>query len=1016
MKGSEAKMTGFMEGADKRFIIPVYQRKYDWKLDNCRQLYDDLIKIVQNNRNSHFFGSIVSSVVPNGSKIEYHIIDGQQRLTTVSLLLLAIRNLILRGKITSSEGKLDEQISQRFLISPWAKEEDRIKLRPVKSDRDALRRLFGEEADFDPTSNLTLNYSFFCDQLLKEEVTVDELYAAIGKLEIISITLDQGDNAQLIFESLNSTGLALTEGDKIRNYILMGQSPLDQARLYDMYWTTIERCTGNDVSGFVRDYLSIKQQITPTISNVYWAFKEYAENVKLPIESLLEDLRRYARLFEKLLTCKSGLGNKKLDDCLYRMMRLEIVVTRPFLMEVLRLNQDGKLGVEDVLQVFLITENYLFRRNICDVPTNALNKIFLNLNREILRYDNTAEGYVDKFIYALLSKKESGRFPDDEEFTTALATKQVYLMRGKYKAYLFERLENFGTIETKDVYIHLDNNVYTIEHIMPQHLSPAWTESLGSNAAEIHSVWVHRLANLTLTGYNPNLSNKPFVEKRDAEEGGYKASGLKMNQRLSGKDTWGLPELEERNAELMTLAKKIWAYPKTEFVPAEREFDSCSLDDENAELTGRDIVKYSYQNMEQPVTSWADMFEHVVKFLHQKDKSILSGLAYSTSPSTDLGNYVSSTGDGLRSSLKIDDNIFVERNTSTAMKISILRRLFVLYRADPMDLVFFLKDKESEKVAEAGRYEIRKKYWTYALPIIQKQHFIRGTFSNCSPTTSNTESGFFGISGVFVSCVANYDSARVDFNIAKSDASQNKTIFDILYSHKAEIESELGVSLVWERADNYKASGMSYQMPHVSITDEADWPRMARFQAEWSYRICNAVLPYLQEPDGVSQRLMELASIFRSWTIERSNVNENLKKCNRTCTRFTTDGMSEILPDIPDAPSNWNTDNHYFYEIINRTGTSFFIQMAISSRNATPEFLSICDKINDYYPVKSSNEEWQWRIPFKTSTVHIDKQFSTESIYTLLDKCFEEIIEFENDLKNKLFAMQEKSVEVETGL
>ena len=214
MKGSEAKMTGFMEGADKRYVIPVYQRKYDWKLENCRQLYDDLKKIIRDNRESHFFGSIVSSVVPDGSKIEYHIIDGQQRLTTITLLLLAIRNLVASGKVASNEGRLDEQINQRFLISPWAKEEDKIKLRPVKKDRAALEKLFGEEEDFDPASNLTLNYRFFCNQILKEEISVDDLYAAISRLEIISITLDATDNAQLIFESLNSTGLALQEGDK----------------------------------------------------------------------------------------------------------------------------------------------------------------------------------------------------------------------------------------------------------------------------------------------------------------------------------------------------------------------------------------------------------------------------------------------------------------------------------------------------------------------------------------------------------------------------------------------------------------------------------------------------------------------------------------------------------------------------------------------------------------------------------------------------------------------------------
>ena len=846
MKGSEAKMTGFMEGADKRFVIPVYQRKYDWKYDNCRQLYEDLKKIVIDGRDSHFFGSIVSSVVPNGSKIEYHIIDGQQRLTTISLLLLAIRNQIANGKVTTSEEKLDEQISQRFLISPWASKDDRIKLRPVKSDRDALVKLFGDEEDFEQGSNLTINYQYFCEMVIKEEIPVADLYAAIGKLEIISITLDQSDNAQLIFESLNSTGLALTEGDKIRNYVLMGLPAQSQTQYYDTYWAKIEKCTGNDVSGFVRDYLSIKQQVTPTISNVYKAFKSYAENVALPMDTLLADLLHYARLFEKLLVCKSGLKSKKLDDCLYRLMRLEIVVTRPFLMEVLRLNQDDKLTVDDVLQIFLITENYLFPRNICEVPTNALNKIFLNLNREILRYDNTADNYVKKFIYALLSKKESGRFPDDTEFTEALAVKQVYQMRGKYKAYLFERFENYGTVETKDVYTHLDNNIYTIEHIMPQHLNPAWIEALGVNAEDIHATWLHRLANLTLTGYNPSLSNNTFAEKRDAKDGGYKVSGLKMNQKIATKQSWGLPELEERNEEMIALATEIWSYPQTDFKPVAKEFDSCTLDDENAELTGRDIVKYSYQNAEQPVSSWADMFEHIIKFLHQKDKSVLASLVYGNS---ELVSYVSNDPNKLRSAMKIDENIYIEKNTSTVLKMSLLRRIFALFGADPMDLVFYLKDDENKKD---------------------------------------------------------------------------------------------------------------------------------------------------------SMRLSAIAEIFREWALGCEHANINIAKCNRTYTRFTTTGMSEILPDLPNAPSGWNTDNHYFYEIVNRSGKDMYIQFSISSRNITDEFRSICDRINQFYPAKMGKEDWQWRSPFKTKTVPIDADLSREAIFAVLDTCMAEILAFEAELTQKI--------------
>ncbi len=664
------------------------------------------------------------------------------------------------------------------------------------------------------------------------------------------------------------------------------------------------------------------------------------------------------------------------------------------------MHQDGKLTTDDVLRVFLITENYLFRRNIGEVPTNALNKIFLNLNKEIIRYDNTADDYVSKFIYALLSKKESGRFPDDNEFRLALAEKQVYQMRGKYKAYLFERFENYGTIETKDVYTHLDNNVYTIEHIMPQHLTPAWNESLGANSAEIHATWLHRLANLTLTGYNPNLSNNTFIEKRDAKEGGYRVSGLKMNQKIATKEAWGLSELEERNKEMLELAMEIWAYPETSFVPSEKEFDSCTLDDENFNLTGRDIAKYSYLTTEQPVTSWTDMFEHIVKFLYQKDKSVLMSLAYSKKESTDIAAYVANNESELRSALKIDGNLYVEKNTSTTLKMSILRRIFALYEADPMDLVFYLKDAEMKKISDAGRHEIRRRYWEYALPVIQEKHTHRGTFSGCNPTTSNTVSGFFGISGFCISCVANYDNARIDFYLGNGEIQKNKDTFDLLYQHKNEIESKLGISLVWDRADNYKASWMCYHLDNVCITNEADWPRMAKFHAEWSDKICDAMLEYLLSDED--KRYNAIVAIFREWVQSKEGAHLDLIRCNRTYTRFTTDGMTAIFPDIPDAPSGWNTDNHYFYEIINRNGKTTYIQLTISSKNITDEFRTICDNVNKYYPAKMDKDDWQWRTSFKTTTIELGDELDKAAIVAKLDSCMQEILAFESDLAAKL--------------
>ena len=1017
MKGSETKMLGFMEGADKRYIIPVYQRKYDWKVTNCNQLYDDLKKIIRDGRPSHFFGSVVSNLVANGSKIEYHIIDGQQRLTTVTLLLLAISNLLKEGLVKSKEEeKLDEQILHRFIIAPWAKKGDKIKLRPVAGDMDALEKLFGSKEDYDKASNLTINYQFFYDQILKEEVTVDELYDAIGKLEIISITLDYGDNAQLIFESLNSTGLALQEGDKIRNYILMGQAPEDQDYLYDNYWVKIEKCTQNDVSGFVRDYLSIKRLVTPTINNVYQDFKKYAEDTRLPIETLLIDLLRYARLYEKLLTCKSGLNNQRLNDCLYRINRLDIVVIRPFFMEVLRLVQDQKISTTDALQVFEITENYLFRRNICEVPTNALNKIFLNLNKDIYRYDNTPDRYVDKFIYALLSKKESGRFPDDTEFTEALGNKSVYLMRGKYKAYLFERLENYGMIEAKDVYTQLDHNVYTIEHIMPQHLTPTWVEELGPNAEEIHAVWLHRLANLTLTGYNPSLSNNPFADKRDAEKGGYKASGLRMNQKIALKETWGLPELVERNAQLLSYSKKIWSYPSTTFVPAEKEYDSCTLDDENIELTGRDIVKYSYQNLEQPVNSWADMLERVVKLLHLKDRSVLSGLAYSQSSTTDLSTYISTDPKKLRSAIKVDEDIYFEKGSSTALKMSILRRLFALYGLDPMDLVFYLRDAESDKATDNNRYALRKRYWTYALPKIQEAHSHRGSFANVVPGTSNWCSGYFGIGGFSISCVANYNDAWVALWLSSNDTKKNKKAFDLIYAHKDEIENKIGNhELSWARAEENKASWICYTIKGISILNEEDWPRMAKFHAELSAKMADAMIPYLSElsnavvltPEKVEKNnaLYRLSTDAKEWALKRAEQGDlsfDICNCNRTYTRFRTTFMDELFPDTPGTKSAWKTTNHYFYEIINNSGDGLFMQLAFNSQEMPSDQMALSDKIDSYYPNIEKDMGWSYRVPLKTAFHIFDDINDKQAVFDQLDKWLQEIKAFEEELKNKL--------------
>ena len=847
VKGSEAKLVSYMQGSDKRFLIPVYQRNYDWKTENCKQLYDDLLKVVRRGRKSHFFGSIVS-VHHDGAFNEYLIIDGQQRLTTVSLLLLAMYHLMKKDILVSETGDLAEKIYKTYLIDEWKEDDTRIKLKPVKNDQAAYGKLFGEKKAYIPDSNLTINYHYFYSRLQKEEVTVDELYDAITKLEIINITLNQEDNPQLIFESLNSTGLALSEGDKIRNFILMGLPSKQQNDFHEAYWKKIEQHTSHEVSALIRDYLSVKQQSIPAMHRVYFTFKEYVEEAGMDIESLLQDLLRYAMWYEVL--CKGTTGDNALNDCIDRLNRLETTIVRPFLLEVLRMQEAGKIPLADVREIFLATEAYLFRRTICDLPTNSLNKIFLTLHREIIRYDGTEDNYLDKFIYALRSKTDRGRFPDDAEFVASFQVRPVYQMNSKNKIYLLERLENYGTVETQDIYKQVDDGVYSIEHIMPQHLTPAWVQVLGENYMEIHESWLHRVANLTLTGYNAKYSNSTFTEKREMENG-FLESHLYLNHWISQQERWGLEELEARNGILMERALRIWPLPTTDFRPAERQVDFYSLGDD-VDLSGRDIIRFRYKNTEQPVKSWIDMMEQVLKILHAEDRSILSRLVYSKGETNALEGYISHDPQTFRNPLAIDHDIFIEKYMPTPMRISLLRKLFKLYRTDEESLVFYLRDGKEDRGAQvdAKRYELRRRYWTFALPYIQRAHEDgtgSGCFSNCTVSKENWIGGFFGIGGFYLSCVANYNRARVDLILAHSDRERNKQAFDYLYRYKEVIEEKLGTQVEWLRSEQTKGSFVLIRLDDVSIEREEDWTQMAKFHAECSKKFYDGFVPYLQQ-------------------------------------------------------------------------------------------------------------------------------------------------------------------------
>jgi len=331
-------------------------------------------------------------------------------------------------------------------------------------------------------------------------------------------------------------------------------------------------------------------------------------------------------------------------------------------------------------------------------------------------------------------------------------------------------------------------------------------------------------------------------------ENGFDESGIRMNTWIAKKDKWTLAELEERSQCLMGRALTIWATPITEFKPAEKQMDTYTLDDEG-ELTGRLIAKFSFKNTEQPVTSWVEMFQKVIQILYNEDKTILTKLALSEEENIAL--HFSMNPDSFTKCLEVGDGIYVWTNTSTQSKLSVLNRLFKLYDEEPSDLVFYLRDdNEINKDEPGSRYELRRKYWTYALPVIQKAHGEGGSFSNVNPSRDNWINGFFGVGGFYLCCVANYDSARAEVVFGRSSKEENKAAFDKLFVHKSEIETKLGTTLHWNRGDDIKSSKVSIQLNNVSIENETDWLQMANFQADWTKKFYDVIVPYIQEGIG----------------------------------------------------------------------------------------------------------------------------------------------------------------------
>ncbi|APG48504.1 DUF262 and DUF1524 domain-containing protein [Phaeobacter porticola] len=559
MKATEAKLLAFLKKSPQ-FVIPIYQRTYSWTEKECRQIWDDIIRTGKNDAISvHFIGSIVyieEGLSNNTVQSPQLVIDGQQRLTTVTLLIAALANAL--GEEEPVDGFSARKLRNYYLLNPEETGERHYKLLLSQTDKASLTAIVGEsEQPQNHSIRVRQNFELFEELIASSKDDLSAICNGLAKLVVVDISLNrEQDNPQLIFESMNSTGRELSQADLIRNFILMGLEPVLQTRLYEQFWRPMEVAFGQEAynthfDGFMRHYLTVQTGDIPRLNEVYEAFKAHARNIGATdagVEPLVKEIRDYARYF-----CAMALGAENDPDlklAFHDLRELKVDVAYPFLLELYQDYAVEALSKEEFAETIRLIEAYVFRRAICSIPTNSMNKSFATFTKALKK-----DRYLESIKAHFLTLPSYRRFPKDEEFERDIQNRDLYNFRSK--SYWLRRFENFGRKERVSV------EEYTIEHIMPQNedLSSSWQTALGPDWQRVHESWLHTLGNLTLTGYNSEYSDKPFVAKRDME-GGFKESPLKVNAGLGTLDQWNEAAIKNRASQLAKKALDVWPAPE----------------------------------------------------------------------------------------------------------------------------------------------------------------------------------------------------------------------------------------------------------------------------------------------------------------------------------------------------------------------------------------------------------------------------------------------------------------------
>lgn len=686
MDASKTSILGLLSSQNRQFAIPVYQRTYTWNNIHCAQLFNDILNVMNHTNKNHFIGSVVQISNKHGmiSKVNVAtIIDGQQRITTVSLLLLAMKHYI-----EENGGEVDSITSEEiadYLVNSKKKGEEYIKMQLTRRDKETYEALIhNKKIDEQPESNNIINnYNYFYKQLVSQQLNISNLYDGLAKLDVVEIALEREvDDPQLIFESLNSTGEKLTDADLIRNFLLMELDADYQKNIYENYWFPIEERLENTgtkgLTYFIRDYLTFKNIKIPRQDDVYEDFKLYFakhySRSHTDIENLIKDLDKYSVFYKKIIsqTEKDPDINAKLES----LNSIDVKVIYPFLLKLYGHYNEEKLNKNEFLRILNLIESYLTRKIVLGQGTQGLNKVFVTFIRD---YDENQP--VLSFEKAVLTKKGHHRFPNDEEFKIAFIAKDVYNLSSKYKKHLLYTLEHSLSNEK----LQIDKGI-TIEHILPQNIenNEEWKTELGDSWKAVHNQYVHTIGNLTLTGYNSSMSNKKFKEKKEMLYG-YNDSLINLNKGLKKCEHWGESQILERAEDLFSQALKIWEFPELQldFNDSKLQLQQITLDSSwtNIKPDGFEFMSEYFSTK-----TFKDVYTSVIKKLYDFDKeAFYQAINQEALLNIKFHSILENKFEPF--SYKVGNDIYINTNLSNDQKRKNLMLLFEFMEIDENDLI-----------------------------------------------------------------------------------------------------------------------------------------------------------------------------------------------------------------------------------------------------------------------------------------------------------------------------------------